>query len=159
VADARPASAHAPGDPAGYSFIGGDPLLLIEDGVPPTTPVVEPAAGCATEAGFALAVAPAGGQTVRRGEVAEFTLQARGQGGFSAPLALRVREWSTQRFPTRQPGATLPLQVMVPDRLALGQPMPMRLGTSGVDPGIYYVVLEASGDGQRRTVELALVVD
>jgi hypothetical protein len=154
-----PASAHAPGDPDGYHFIGGDPLLLIEDGVPPTTPVAEPAAGCVTEAGFLLAVAPAGGQTVHRGEVAEFTLRARGQGGFAAPLALRVREWSTQRFPTPRSGATLPLQLTLPERLPIGQPVTVHLGTTGVGTGIYYVVLEASGDGKTQSIELALVVD
>jgi hypothetical protein len=37
-----PATAHFSGDPAGYYFIGGEPRLLIEDGVPPETPVEAP---------------------------------------------------------------------------------------------------------------------
>jgi len=37
-----PATAHFAGDPAGYYFIGGEPRLLIEDGVPPETPVEAP---------------------------------------------------------------------------------------------------------------------
>ena len=35
-----PASAHFSGDPDGYYFIGGDPMLLIEDNVPDGAPVV-----------------------------------------------------------------------------------------------------------------------
>lgn len=37
-----PATARFSGDPAGYYFIGGEPRLLIEDGVPPETPVEAP---------------------------------------------------------------------------------------------------------------------
>jgi hypothetical protein len=37
-----PATAHYSGDPSGYYFIGGEPKLLIETGVPPETPVTPP---------------------------------------------------------------------------------------------------------------------
>jgi hypothetical protein len=37
-----PATAHFAGDPAGYYFIGGEPRLLIEEGVPPDAPVAPP---------------------------------------------------------------------------------------------------------------------
>lgn len=37
-----PATAHSPLDPEGYYFIGGDPLLLIEEGVPEGAPVDPP---------------------------------------------------------------------------------------------------------------------
>jgi hypothetical protein len=40
-----PATAHFSGDPAGYYFIGGEPRLLIETGVPPQTPVTAPRLG------------------------------------------------------------------------------------------------------------------
>ncbi len=40
-----PASAHFSGDPDGYYFIGGDPVLLIEDNVPADAPVVAPRLG------------------------------------------------------------------------------------------------------------------
>jgi hypothetical protein len=40
-----PATAHFSGDPTGYYFIGGDPLLLIEDNVPANAPVVAPRLG------------------------------------------------------------------------------------------------------------------
>jgi hypothetical protein len=40
-----PASAHFSGDPTGYYFIGGDPMLLIEDSVPADAPVVAPRLG------------------------------------------------------------------------------------------------------------------
>ena len=37
-----PATAHFAGDPPGYFFIGGEPRLLIENGVAPDTPVAPP---------------------------------------------------------------------------------------------------------------------
>jgi hypothetical protein len=39
------ATAHFDGDPPGYYFIGGEPRLLVEDNVPPETPVVVPRLG------------------------------------------------------------------------------------------------------------------
>jgi hypothetical protein len=42
VVDLPAATAHFATDPAGYHFIGGDPLLLVEDGVPPDAPVTPP---------------------------------------------------------------------------------------------------------------------
>jgi hypothetical protein len=39
-----PATAHFAEDPDGYYFIGGDPELLVEDGVDPASPVSEPRA-------------------------------------------------------------------------------------------------------------------
>jgi hypothetical protein len=37
-----PATAHFSGDPPGYYFIGGEPRLLIEEGVPAQTPAEAP---------------------------------------------------------------------------------------------------------------------
>jgi hypothetical protein len=37
------ATAHFSGDPQGYYFIGGEPRLLVESGVPPQTPIAPPA--------------------------------------------------------------------------------------------------------------------
>ena len=37
-----PATAHYVDDPPGYHFIGGDPVLILEDGVNPTAPVAPP---------------------------------------------------------------------------------------------------------------------
>ena len=42
VVELPPATAHFAGDPPGYHFIGGDPLLLVEEEVPPTAPVAPP---------------------------------------------------------------------------------------------------------------------
>ena len=36
------ATAHSPLDPDGYYFIGGDPLLLVEEGVPDGAPISPP---------------------------------------------------------------------------------------------------------------------
>jgi hypothetical protein len=40
-----PATAHFSGDPRGYYFIGGEPRLLIEEGVPQNAPVAAPRLG------------------------------------------------------------------------------------------------------------------
>ena len=40
--DLPPATAHFAGDPAGYYFIGGEPRMLLEDGVAPSIPVLAP---------------------------------------------------------------------------------------------------------------------
>jgi hypothetical protein len=42
LVDLPAATAHYPGDPPGYYFIGGEPRLLIEEGVAPGAPVVAP---------------------------------------------------------------------------------------------------------------------
>ena len=43
--DLPAATAHFAGDPPGYYFIGGEPRLLIENGVPADTPVIAPRLG------------------------------------------------------------------------------------------------------------------
>jgi hypothetical protein len=73
---------------------------------------------------------------------------------------LRISEWSTQRFPEPKPADTLPLQVSVPASATPGQPARVRIQTTtGDEPGIYYLTLEASGSGITKTIEIALVVD
>jgi hypothetical protein len=42
----QPASAHFADDPDGYYFIGGDPVLLTEQGVPPEAPLQPLQIGC-----------------------------------------------------------------------------------------------------------------
>ena len=41
-----PATAHFSGDPLGYAFIGGDPVLLFEDGVADGAPLGAVSQGC-----------------------------------------------------------------------------------------------------------------
>jgi len=154
-----PATAHAADDPDGYHFIGGSPVLLIEDGVSPTLPVAQPAVGCSGPGDFQVSIAPAGGQTVRRGAVAEFTIRARGLRGFTQAIAVRPVRWSTQRFPSERDAASLPLHVTLPDEVVPGRPAILRVETVGADTGIYYVTLRASAGTLAREVELALVVD
>jgi hypothetical protein len=43
--DLPAATTHYPGDPPGYFFIGGEPRLLVEEAVPPGTPVTPPRLG------------------------------------------------------------------------------------------------------------------
>jgi hypothetical protein len=45
LVDLPPATAHYPGDPTGYYFIGGEPRLLIEENVPANAPVTPPRLG------------------------------------------------------------------------------------------------------------------
>jgi hypothetical protein len=45
LVDLPPATAHYPGDPTGYYFIGGEPRLLIEQNVPANSPVPPPRLG------------------------------------------------------------------------------------------------------------------
>jgi hypothetical protein len=42
LVDLPAATAHYAGDPPGYYFIGGEPRLLVEEGVPRGTPVAAP---------------------------------------------------------------------------------------------------------------------
>ena len=161
-----PATAHAPDDPDGYYFIGGDPLVLIENGVPAATPVVEPATGCvmdgrgvSLEKGFVVSLSPAGGQTVPLGKAADFTIASRGLAGFSEPISLRVAEWSTQRFPTARPPADLPLKVTLPASVRPGQRATVHVETAGGAPGIYFIAIEAAAGPASRRVELALVLE
>jgi hypothetical protein len=61
-------------DPEGYHFIGGDPLLIVESGVTPTTPVIAPRLGDPSSVAkeFKVFVTPDGGQTVNRDDPVDF---------------------------------------------------------------------------------------
>ncbi len=99
--DLAGATAHYPQDPAGYHFIGGEPLILVEQGVSPEAPVVAPALGepgsVARE--FRLYLNPQAGQTVARGEAADFFVNVRGEEGFSEPVGFTLENWSTPAVP------------------------------------------------------------
>jgi hypothetical protein len=175
------ATATFPGDPPGYHYIGGDPVLIVEDGVnrtapvdPPqllvetnapasstTTPAVDAGQPPATGVGdFRLAVTPADGQTIHQGEAADYTIHPQALNGFSSPIDLRISEWSTQRFPTPRPGDTLPLAVTLPASTTSGRPVRLHIETSVEnDVGIYFLTLVASGGGITRTIDIALVID
>jgi len=170
----KPATATFSEDPTGYHFIGGDPVLILEDGVHVGAPVVPPelvtSAGSgddqntgsspATGADFRLAVNPADGQTIHQGEPADFTINTQALNGFKGPIHLQITEWSTQRFPDHKPAGTLPLEIGLAENAVPGKPVVLHIQTSAEnDPGIYYLTLEASGDGITKTAEIALVVD
>jgi hypothetical protein len=148
-------------DPDGYHFIGGDPLLLVEDGVDPSTPVVAPSLGdpgsIARE--FKVFVSPEGGQTVGRGQPAEFFASTRGYEGFSEPISFSVVQWSTQRFPDAKDGSSLPLPAMLPSSVRPGETATLHFETAGADPGIYFLRIQADAAGQSKSFDLALVVN
>jgi hypothetical protein len=148
-------------DPEGYHFIGGDPLLIVENGVDAGTPVVAPRLGdpgsAATE--FKVFVTPDGGQTVNRGDAAEFFAATHAYEGFSAPIDFSVVQWSTQRFPQPHEAESLPLAATLPSGVKAGDTATLHFETAGVDPGIYYITVQASGGGITRTFDLALAVN
>jgi hypothetical protein len=159
VVDLPPATAHFPGDPSSYYFIGGDPQFLVEDGVDPSAPVAPPALG---EPGsvpreFRLFPSPSD-QSVRLGSPAEFFVGVRGYEGFGDSVTWSITQWSSQRFPEPKDAGTLPLAVRLPDRTAPGQTATVHVETAGADPGIYYFTLQALAAGQTKTVDLALAL-
>jgi hypothetical protein len=159
VIDLPGATAHFPQDPEGYHFIGGDPLLLVENGVDPGTPVGAPALG---EPGsvpreFKLFPSPAD-QSVGLGQAADFFVSVRGYEGFSEPVTFSLVQWSSQRVPETQEPATLPLHVTLPGTTQPGLSGMLHVETAGAEPGIYYVTVQGSGGGQTKTFELALAV-
>ena len=148
-------------DPDGYHFIGGDPLLIVENGVDPNTPVVAPALGdpgsVARE--FKVFVNPDGGQTVNRGQPADFFASTRGYEGFSDPINFSIVQWSTQRFPEAKDGSTLPLAASLPNGVKPGDTATLHFETDGADPGIYYIRVQADGGAVTKTFDLALVLN
>ena len=117
-----PATGSDPRDPAGYFYIGGDPLIVVEEGVPAGAPVDPPIVGGAAQRSFEIAANPAD-QTVASGAAAEFFLATQGVSG--APIQLQVVEWSTQADPSAHDPASLPLAVNLPTTV---QPGPDRDG-------------------------------
>jgi hypothetical protein len=148
-------------DPEGYHFIGGDPLLIVEAGVDPSAPVVQPALGDpgSVPREFKVFVSPENGQTVTRGEPADFFAQTRGYEGFSDPISFKLVQWSTQRFPEPKDPSSLPLSATLPDSVSPGATAMLHFETAGADPGIYYIKVQADGGGITRTFDLALVLN
>jgi hypothetical protein len=148
-------------DPDGYHFIGGDPLLIVESGVDPSAPVVAPSLGdpgsVARE--FKVFVTPDGGQTVNRGDPADFFAQTRAYEGFSDPISFSIVQWSTQRFPDPKDPASLPLAAWLPSGVKPGEVATLRFQTAGADPGIYYIKVQADGGSVSQTFDLALVLN
>jgi hypothetical protein len=155
------ATAHFATDPDAYHFIGGDPVLIVEQGVDPSAPVVAPALGepgsVARE--FKVFASPADGQTVARGQAADFFASTRGYEGFSDAISFSIVRWSTQRFPEAKDGSTLPLGFSAPSSIKPGETATLHFETAGADPGIYFVTVEADGGGLSRSFDLALVVN
>lgn len=162
VVDLGPASARGPFDPDGYFYIGGDPLLIVQSGVPAGTPVSAPALGDpgSGQPGFRAFVSPENGQKVSPGGSAQFSVRVAGQEGFADPVQVRFKEYSTQRDPT--PVGSLPgsLTLDVPDSIRPGQSVDVEIHTSGgIAPGIHFVTLRLDGGGMSQTLDLVVQVD
>jgi hypothetical protein len=155
------ATAHFAQDPAGYNFIGGEPVLLVENGVDSSAAVAAPALGDpgSQPREFKLFASPQDGQTVNRGESADFFISVRGYEGFANPVNFTLSQWSTQRVPEPQDPSALPLQLTLPQAMPPGQTAMVHIETAGGEPGIYFLNVQADGGGQTRTVQLALVVN
>jgi hypothetical protein len=161
VVDLAGATAHYPEDPAGYHFIGGEPVLLVEQGVDPSTPVVAPALGDpgSVPREFRLFMQPQNGQTVNAGDPADYFIRVRGYEGFADQVSFSLADWSTQRVPQPQDPSTLPLQLTLPQPTQPGTTATVHVGTAGAEPGIYYLDVQATGGGISKTVQLALVIN
>jgi hypothetical protein len=148
-------------DPEGYHFIGGDPLLIVENGVDPSAPVVAPALGdpgsVARE--FKMFASPEGGQTVGLGQSAEFFASTRGYEGFTDQITFSVVQWSTQRFPEPKDGSSLPLAPSFPGSIKPGDTATLHFETAGADPGIYFIRVQADAGGTSKTFDLALAIN
>jgi hypothetical protein len=147
-------------DPEGYHFIGGDPLLIVEEGVAPSTAVAAPALGDpgSVARDFKVFVNPEHGQTVGGGQAAEFFVSTRGYEGFGEPISFSIQQWSSQRFPDAKDGSTLPLGLSVAPNTKPGDTATLHFETAGADPGIYYMTVQAAGGGVSHAFELALVL-
>ncbi len=162
VVDLGPASARGPQDPNGYFFIGGDPVIIVQNGMPAGTPVAGPGLGDPGSQAreFKAFVSPANGQKITPGQAAQFTLDIRGFEGFSDPVSLSFKEYSTQRDPN--PVASLPgtLSLDVPGSANPGDSITAVIQTApNVAPGIHFVTLRLDGGGITRTVDLVVQVD
>ncbi|HEX8968532.1 MAG TPA: hypothetical protein VF937_11665, partial [Chloroflexota bacterium] len=148
-------------DPDGYHFIGGDPLLIIENGVDPGAAVLAPRLGDpgATTSEFKVFVTPDGGQTVTRGQPADFFAATRAYEGFSVPIDFSIVQWSTQRFPDPKDASSLPLGANLPAGVRPGDTATLHFETAGADPGIYYIKVQATSGDLTRSFDLALVLN
>src|SRR5581483_3379152 len=157
VVDLGPASAHGPQDPDGYFYIGSDPVIIVQGGVPAGTAVTAPALGDpgSAQTGFKAYVSPENGQKLAAGGTAQFTLRVVGEEGFSDPVSVRFKEYSTQRDPA--PVAALPstLSATLPSTITPGSSASAQVQTTAdVAPGIHYITLELDADGLSQTVDL-----
>jgi hypothetical protein len=161
LVDLPGATAHYPDDPAGYYFIGGAPMLLVEQGVSPDAPVAAPALGDpgSVPREFRLFLNPQDGQTVSSGQPADFFINVRGEEGFSDSVSFTLDHWSTQRFPQPQDPASLPLHVTLPNAVVPGQTGMVHVETAGAGPGIYFLDVVGTGGGMTKDVQLALVIN
>jgi hypothetical protein len=161
VVDLEPANARGPLDPPGYYYIGGAPLLVVQDGVPAEAPVLEPRLGDAGSAspGFRIAVSP-DALVVNPGQTVTFALRAQGVEGFSEPLGFRLVSYSTQRFPDPVESTPPSIQPILPPSLTLGHPNSMSIQVNpDAEAGIHFFTIEASGGGVSNTFDVVVQVE
>ena len=162
VVDLAPAATKGPFDPEGYYYIGGDPIIIVQFGVDPATPVSGPGLGDpgSQVREFKVFVSPENGQKVAPGQVAQFTLDVRGYEGFNDDVTISLKEYSTQRDPA--PVSSLPgsLTLNVAGTVHPGDSVSVQVQTGGdIAPGIHFVTLNLDGGGITRTVDLVVQID
>jgi hypothetical protein len=136
--------------------IGGDPLLIVEEGVAPATPVTPPATGLPSASGgdFEANIGPLGA-VIPNSADGLFTVSTNSLDGFSEPITVSILEWSTQRCPNIKQHATNPLPIPGSNQvltLLPGQSGTFFLQTSlAPEAGLWFVTFEArSGDKVKR---------
>ena len=149
-------------DPEGYHFIGGDPLLVVEDGVDPSTPRRRAGARrsgqrCTRLQGLRQ---PRRRPDRRRAATPPTSSPAPAATKASRdPIAFSVVQWSTQRFPDPKDGSSLPLAVHCPRPSS--QATPPRSTSKPRAPIRASITsrVEAAGGGISKTFDLALVLN
>ncbi|MBI4492875.1 MAG: hypothetical protein HY690_08800 [Chloroflexi bacterium] len=161
VVDLKPASARGPFDPDGYFYIGGEPLIIVQEGVPADSPIIEPRLGDPGSAtpDFRIEVSPAALVAAPGGAVT-FSVRTQGLEGFAEPVSLRLASYSTQRFPDPVDTPPQTITPLFPENVALGESSSITIQTQpDVEPGIHYFSIEASGGGIAKTFDVVVQIE
>ncbi len=162
VVDLGPASAHGPADPNGYFYVGGDPVMIVQSGVPDSAPISKPALGDpgSQPSEFRVFVTPEGGQKVVGGESASFQLDIRGYEGFGDQIAIALQSYSTQRDPGLLDALPPSISLSAPGTALPDETVAVQVHTTAeIAPGIHFITLQLEGGGVTRSVDLVVQVD
>jgi hypothetical protein len=162
VLNLGPAGARGPFDPAEHFFTGGDPLLVVQSGVPGGPPVSAPSVGNpgSGRRGFKAIVSPSNRQKVATGGTAQFSFRVAGEKGCSDPAWVRFEEYSTLRDPA--PVGFLPgtFTHTLPSALIPGQLVDEDVQTTrSVASSIHFITSQLDAGSMSRSLDLVVQVD